>query len=266
MLLNAKVTGHGPDIILLHGLFGSLENLGRVAALLSEHYTVHALDQRNHGRSPHAESMNYSLMAGDVRAYMDHAQLARAFVLGHSMGGKVAMTLALQAPERVNGLIVADIAPIEYPPHHDEIFRALKSLDLAAIKSRQDANAHLQEFGIHPDIVPFLLKNLTLDKNTGFQWRINLPVIERDYPHLMAAISSTGMYEGPVLFIAGGLSDYVRKEHEPVIRALFPAFEFKVLEGTSHWLHAEKPETFTGICQRFLQKIPAMQLGNSIRK
>lgn len=258
MQLNAKVTGRGPDLILLHGLFGSLENLGRVGSLLSEHYTVHALDQRNHGRSPHTESMTYPMMARDVLLYMDDARLSSAAVLGHSMGGKVAKTLALHAPERVRGLIVADIAPVQYPPHHDEIFRALKSLDLAAIKSRQDANTHLQSFGIDPQLVPFLLKNLTLDKDAGFQWRINLPVIERDYPHLMAAISSDRVFAGPVLFIAGGLSDYVRKEHEPVIRALFPAFEFKVIEGTSHWLHAEKPETFTGICHRFLQKIPTI--------
>lgn len=259
MLLNAKVTGTGPDIILLHGLFGSLENLGRIATLLSEHYTVHALDQRNHGRSPHADVMNYPVMAQDVLEYMDRAQLVSASVLGHSMGGKVAMTLALQAPERVNGLIIADIAPVQYPPHHDEVFRALRSLDLTAIKNRQDANAHLQSFGIHPEIVPFLLKNLTLDKATGFLWRINLPVIERDYPHLMRAISSENVFKRPVLFIAGGLSDYIKKEHESVIRILFPAFEFKVIEGTSHWLHAEKPEIFAGICRRFLQKIPAMK-------
>ncbi len=266
MPLNVKVTGSGPDIILLHGLFGSLENLGKVGSILSMQYKVHALDQRNHGRSPHTDGMSYLIMAQDVLQYMDYARLASPCLLWHSMGGKVAMTLALQAPERVSGLVVADSAPVQYPPHHAEIFRALKSLDLAAVKTRRDATKHLQSFGIHPEIVPFLLKNLTLDKDSGFQWRMNLPVIERDYHNLMAAISSDHVYDGPTLFIAGGLSDYVRKEHEPSIRALFPAFEYKVIDGTSHWLHAEKPETFTGICHRFLQKIPIMQIQNSLRR
>lgn len=255
MHLNAKVTGCGPDIILLHGLFGSLENLGRVGSLLSECYTVHALDQRNHGRSPHDDEMNYQVMAEDVMTYMEYAHLRQPCVLGHSMGGKVAMTLALHAPERLKGLIVADIAPIQYPSHHEEIFKAMSSLNLASIENRQQASKHLAAFGIHPDIVPFLLKNLIFDKDTGFQWRINLPVLLERYPDLMRAMPMDRRYEGPVLFIAGGLSDYVRKEHEPVIRQLFPEFEFKMIDGASHWLHAEKPEVFSAICRRFLDRI-----------
>lgn len=257
MELNAKVTGSGPDIILLHGLFGSLENLGRVGALLSQHYTVHALDQRNHGRSAHETEMNYKVMAQDVLTYMDKAKLCTPFVLGHSMGGKVAMTMALHAAERLKGIIIADIAPVQYAAHHDEIFKALTSMDLLSMKKRQDANLYLQSFGIHPEIVPFLLKNLIFDKRSGFKWRINLPVLEKEYTKLMEGMPRDRKYDGPALFILGALSDYVRQEHEPIIRQMFPAFEVKIINGTSHWLHAEKPEVFTAICRRFLEKIHA---------
>lgn len=254
MLLNSKVMGDGPDLVLLHGLFGSLENLGRIAVLLSQNYRVHLLDQRNHGRSPHASVMSYPLMAQDVREYLDDKQLSSVSILGHSMGGKVAMTLTQIEPLRVNALIIADIAPVHYPPHHGEIFKALNSLNLSLIKHRSDAQEYFQSFGIHADIIPFLLKNLVLDKSRGFNWRINLPVIERDYPLLMQAVPFVKEFERPVLFIVGALSDYVRKEHGDTILKLFPLATFKVLEGTSHWLHAEKPETFSLLAHRFLQK------------
>ncbi|MDX5327535.1 MAG: alpha/beta fold hydrolase [Marinobacter sp.] len=257
--LNHRITGQGEPLILLHGLFGSLENLGGIARRLEDGWQIHALDQRNHGSSPHTDDMDYPAMAADVVAYMDALNLDKAWVLGHSMGGKVAMQVALGYPERVKGIIVADIAPVTYKARHDAVLDGMKNLDLVGVTTRQEADKRLAEFVEIPGVRQFLLKNLERipaeqagDGDQMFRWRLNLPVIDTCYQKLAAAPEGEGPYNGPVLFIKGADSAYIQSKHQDPIRQLFPAAELKIIEGAGHWLHAEKPDTFAALCRRFL--------------
>ncbi len=257
--LNHRITGEGAPLILLHGLFGSLENLGGIARRLQDDWQIHALDQRNHGSSPHTETMDYPAMASDVIAYMDRQGIDKACILGHSMGGKVAMQVALQAPARVERVIVADIAPVSYKPRHDAILEGLKSIDLNAVASRQDADQRLAEQVDALATRQFLLKNLERvprdEQSEGgplFRWRLNLPVIDACYGNLSQAPEGDGPYQGPVLFLKGADSAYIQEKHRESIQQLFPAAELRVIQDTGHWLHAEKPDTFAALCRRFL--------------
>ncbi|MCP5162348.1 MAG: alpha/beta fold hydrolase [Hahellaceae bacterium] len=250
--LHHKIQGKGEPIILVHGLFGSLENLGMIARLLAQHYEVHSLDMRNHGRSPHVPMMNYQLMANDIAHYMDEKGLAKAVLLGHSMGGKTVMQFALMYPERVERLVVADIAPVEYPPHHSEIFEGLRNLDLDVLTSRQQADEVLSRFVPEIAIRSFLLKNLVKAGADRFVWRMNLPVIMQCYNEIMRGQQGDKPFTGKVLFVIGGHSGYVQKSHQPQVLALFPAASVRVIPETGHWLHAEKPELFAKVVERFL--------------
>ncbi|MGM0451367.1 MAG: alpha/beta fold hydrolase [Pseudomonadota bacterium] len=249
--LNAGVKGDGPPLILLHGLFGAGDTLGGVRRRLAPDYEVHSLDLRNHGDSPHTDSMSYPEMASDVLAYMDRAGLEQAHLLGHSMGGKAAMELALMAPDRVQRLIVADIAPVAYEPHHDAIQEALEALDPESVKSRREADGVLAEHIGEKGVRQFLLTNL-VPSEAGFRWRMNVPGILACYQQIMAAPSADGVYKGPTLFIRGGDSDYIQSSHQDAVLHYFPNAGLKVIPGVGHWLHAEKPELFARICQRFL--------------
>jgi len=257
--LNYRITGEGPPLILLHGLFGSLENLGGISRRLQDQWQIHALDQRNHGGSPHTDTMDYPTMADDVLAYMDTQGLEKASILGHSMGGKTAMQVALQAPERIERIIVADIAPVTYQPRHDAVLEGLTSVDLASIRSRQDADRVLANSVEEPGVRQFLLKNLVRvaederDQHPGpYRWRLNLPVIEQCYPRLAHAPEGDGPFEGPVLFIKGADSAYIQEKHREEIRQRFPEADLRIITGTGHWLHAEKPDSFAALCRRFL--------------
>ncbi|MAZ05344.1 alpha/beta fold hydrolase [Marinobacter sp. SS8-8] len=257
--LNHRITGEGPPLILLHGLFGSLENLGGIARRLEDQWQVHALDERNHGGSPHTGAMDYPAMAEDVIAYMDARGIAKASLLGHSMGGKVAMQVALQAPERVDKLIVADIAPVSYKPHHDAILEGLNGIDLNGVRSRQDADKLMAGFVDTPGVRQFLLKNLERipreQQEKGgavFRWRLNLPVIDACYEKLARAPEGEGPFTGPVLFLKGSDSAYIQDKHRGDIQRLFPQAQLRIIQDTGHWLHAEKADTFAALCLRFL--------------
>ncbi len=255
-----RITGEGAPLILLHGLFGSHENLGGIARRLQDQWQIHALDERNHGQSPHTETMDYPAMAEDVIAYMDAAGLDRASFLGHSMGGKVAMQVALMAPERVERLIVADIAPVTYKPRHDAILEGLSAVVLDGVRSRSEVDEQLAPYVDSAPTRQFLLKNLERvprDEQTEggpvFRWRLNLPVIEACYGNLAAAPAGDGPFNGPVLFLKGADSAYIQEKHRDTILRLFPNAEVRVIQDTGHWLHAEKADTFAALCRRFLE-------------
>ncbi|RMJ02588.1 Esterase YbfF [Marinobacter litoralis] len=259
--LNHRISGQGEPLILLHGLFGSLENLGGVARRLEDGWHIHGLDQRNHGSSPHTDEMTYPAMASDVVAYMDAQGIDKAHLLGHSMGGKVAMQVALSYPERVLGIIVADISPVSYQPRHDAILEGMKNLDLRGVKSRTEADSRLAEYVETPGVRQFLLKNLERipkdeieQDDLLFRWRLNLPVIDASYSNLSAAPEGDGPYDGAVLFIKGADSAYIQTKHQDTIQTLFPNAELKIIEGTGHWLHAEKADTFATLCRQFLEQ------------
>lgn len=249
--LNARITGQGDPVVLLHGLFGSLENLGGIARQLAPHFEVHALDLRNHGRSPHTDSLHYSAMADDVLHYLDQQGLSEIRLLGHSMGGKVGMTLALTAPARIKQLVVADIAPVHYEAHHDGVFAGLAAIDLAQLTSRQQAEEWLRPHVPETPVRQFLLKNLVKSGDGGFQWRLNLPSIVRHYPQILQGQHADHPFTGPVLFIKGGLSDYIKPCYKEHTASLFPNAQLKIIPGTGHWLHAEKPELFARLVLRF---------------
>lgn len=210
--LHHRITGEGKPLLLLHGLFGSLENLGGVNQRLQADWQIHGLDLRNHGRSPHTDTMDYPAMAEDVVAYLDEQGIDRASLLGHSMGGKTAMQVALGYPERVERLIVADIAPVTYHPRHDAILEGMKNLDLSSISSRADADRALKDYVEVPEVRMFLLKNLVRvpaeekeDNPDSFRWRLNLPVIDACYQNLADAPEGEGPFDGPVLFVKGAI-------------------------------------------------------------
>lgn len=257
--LNYRITGEGDPLIVLHGLFGSLDNLGGIARRLEDGWQIHALDLRNHGNSPHTDEMTYPAMADDVVAYMDARDIEKASILGHSMGGKVAMQVALAYPERVSSVIAADIAPVGYEPRHDSILEGMNSLDLTGVTTRREADKQLAAHVEIPGVRQFLLKNLEripeaeqTDDQHRFRWRLNLPAIDACYANIAAAPQGHGPYDGPVLLIKGGDSPYIQRQHQDTIRSLFPAVELRIIEGTGHWLHAEKPDTFAALCRRFL--------------
>jgi esterase len=250
--LAAKVKGQGYPLIVLHGLFGSSDNLGRVASELSKDYQVHSIDLRNHGDSFHTEEMSYDLMAGDVVAYMDEQGLDRVSLLGHSMGGKVAMKIALIYSERVSKLIVADIAPVTYSAHHNEIFKGLLAVDFKQDTTRAAVDKCLAIYINTIGVRQFLMKNLVQRKQGGFGWKMNLSAIHKNYSKILEGLSYNEPYLGKVLFIGGGLSDYIKPAYKQQTLNLFPNTDMKIIPETSHWLHAEKPRIFIGICQRFL--------------
>ena len=253
MKLYARQQGQGEPLISLHGLFGSQENLGMINRNLAQQFCVHGLDVRNHGRSPHANEMNYQSMAQDILEYMDAQQLHKVHLLGHSMGGKVAMTLALMAPERVISLTVIDIAPVTYTERrHDAILNGLSSIDLASLSERKEADAQLQYFEPEKDIRQFLLKNLYKNKQGLYAWRVNLQAIINQYNEIMMGQYSDKTFIDKTLFIKGGDSDYILPEHREQVLELFPNASVKVIANTGHWVHAQKPELVVRTVLRFI--------------
>lgn len=253
MELNYKSFGQGEPVIILHGLFGTLDNWQTVARALAEHFLVFIVDQRNHGRSPHVEEMSYLLMAEDLLEFMESHWIYRAHVIGHSMGGKTAMQFALHYPDMVDKLAVIDMAPKAYPGGHEEIFKALLDLDIDRVESRQDAEAFLARRIESPAVLQFLLKNISRNHDGRYAWKMNLPVIYQHYPEILKPVEGGEPYEGPALFLRGGLSPYVQPEDEAGIKALFPQARIETVENAGHWVHAEAPDEVVGRLKGFLE-------------
>jgi len=252
MKLFSKVAGCGEPVILIHGLFGSADNLSKLSRTLSEYYEVHSLDARNHGHSPFSTEMNYTLMASDVCTYIQDNKLICPKLIGHSMGGKIVMEVALTFPDVVGRVIVADIAPVTYDPHHKKIYEGLMNLNLATLSSRAEADQELSIFISEMFVRQFLLKNLYKNSDGDFDWRFNLKALYENYANILAGISADEPCCKNILFISGAASDYILPSHREKIKSMFPKAEFKKIVGATHWLHAEKPEIFNALCLRFL--------------
>lgn len=244
---------HQAPLIILHGLFGSSRNWRGLAQAFARDRDVHVLDLRNHGESPWGAEHTYDAMADDVLAYMEAAFLEEADVLGHSMGGKVAMVLALQHPERVSRLIVADIAPVSYQHDHDVIIDAMTGLDLSVVSRRSEAEAGLMHALPDLGIRKFIVQNLAIE-NGEARWKVNLDVIRRDFGNIVAFPDTLAgrSFSGPALFLHGGASEYVLPDHHDVIKALFPQARLQDIPEAGHWLHAEQPALFSSHVQVFL--------------
>ena len=253
MDLNYKEIGEGDPLIILHGLFGSLDNWQTLARKFGEERRVFIIDQRNHGRSFWSDEHDYPSMANDVKEFIEGKELEKVDIIGHSMGGKTAMYLALEHPELIRKLIVVDMGVEKNKPGHDEIFEAMFALKLEDVERRVDADSFLQsripDFGVRQ----FLLKNLERKKEGGFQWKMNLKSIYKNYEHILSAVPDE-VYEGEVMFVRGGKSDYVKNKDMERIRAIFPQVILETVEDAGHWVHAESPETFFNLVNEYLNK------------
>ncbi|MBX7243318.1 MAG: alpha/beta fold hydrolase [Bacteroidia bacterium] len=252
MKLNYKSYGHGPALIILHGLFGSLDNWVSHARGLEKDYSVFLLDLRNHGKSFRSAEHNYGLMAEDVQEWMAEEGILSAYVLGHSMGGKVAMELAGRHPFSVEKLIVADMGLKEYPPHHTVILQTLQTIPLHTMETRKEVENYLMEaLGNDTVTVQFLLKGLGRDAENRFEWKFNFPALLDNYNSILAGIHPE-VFEKPTLFLYGGKSHYVLPEDFEGIKSYFPNAVFQEMPDAGHWLHAENPPLFIQMVKDFL--------------
>ena len=244
--------GSGEPLFIIHGLFGSLDNWHTLSKRFAASFKVLAVDLRNHGRSPHSDIFTYSAIAEDVLELMDDQHIGSAHVIGHSMGGKVAMQLAVSYPERVDRLIVVDIAPRSYRRLHDEILDALMSVDLALFQSRHQIDEELGRKIPDRAIRQFLLKNLARGESGSFHWKANLATISRNDEELSTEIDAPAAFPNPTLFVKGKRSDYIIESDSPSILRLFPNARIESIDA-GHWVHAESPDRFADVVLDFLR-------------
>ncbi|MDE0534658.1 alpha/beta fold hydrolase [Tenacibaculum sp. L6] len=254
-VLYSKIIGKGKPLLILHGYFGMGDNWKSHANKFAEDgYEVHLIDQRNHGRSFQTEAFDYELMVGDLYNYIQHHTLEKVDLLGHSMGGKTVMLFATEYPELVNKLIVADISPRMYPPHHHDILAALNSVDFSVQTSRKLVDEKLAELIPEKGIRQFLAKNVYRKTKDELAFRFNLKSLTENNSEVGVALPSFTVFEGETLFLRGANSGYISKEDEPLIQAHFPNSEIKTIANAGHWLHAENPADFYKEAIQFLAK------------
>ncbi len=255
MRLHFRTFGEGAPLIILHGLLGSLDNWQPLARRFGQRFKVFAVDQRNHGLSPHSEDIGFDAMAGDLREFMDAHALARAHLLGHSMGGKVAMQFALLHPECVDRLVVVDMAPRAYPPHHAHALEALLALDLSKFQRREELDGQLEKSIPEAEIRRFLLKNIRRDAAGGaFRWKANVRGLLANYGRLTVALTSRQRFSKPALFVRGEKSDYISEGDLDSIRRLFPQAAVCTIADAGHWVHTDAPDTLFRNVAEFLAR------------
>jgi esterase len=253
MDLHYRTYGAGAPVVILHGLFGSLNNWHSHAIALASSFHVYTVDQRNHGASPHASTMSYTAMAGDLQEFIENHRISPTMLIGHSMGGKTAMQFTLTFPERVQKLVVVDIRPQGDSPVHNNILGGLLGLDLSRVHSRDDADAMLAGTITDRAERQLLVTNLKRDSNGAYCWRINLEAIHANYPELIGPVGSVGRYQGRTLFVTGEQSSHLELTDRPGILDLFPKAEFIEIPGAGHWVQADAPEEFRRVVKEFLE-------------
>ncbi|MEQ8532175.1 MAG: alpha/beta fold hydrolase [Imperialibacter sp.] len=242
--------GQGKPLIILHGLFGASDNWLTIGKSLSEHFEVYLVDQRNHGQSFHDPAHNFDVMAEDLGNFIKENNIAQPIVLGHSMGGKVAMNYALSHPGKLEKLIIVDISPRGYKIHHDQILEGLKSIDLGSLESRKEADDQLAKYVPNVGERQFLLKSLSRTGD-GFEWKINVAAIDNNIGLIVGEIDGEPN-PVPTLFIDGENSNYIRDIDLPIIKKLFPDSQVVTIKNAGHWVHAEQPEAFLETLMAFL--------------
>ncbi|RJE71334.1 alpha/beta fold hydrolase [Reichenbachiella sp. MSK19-1] len=250
-LLNYKTFGEGQPLIIIHGLLGSLDNWLTLGKRFSEQYQVYLIDQRNHGKSFHSDEWSYDRMVEDLEYFIDELGIENPILLGHSMGGKTVMQFTAFHPDKVDKLIVADIGPKFYPPHHKQIFAGLDAVPIGDITSRQQADDILKEYVADLGTRTFLMKNLTRS-GEGFAWKMNLPVIKANIENVGEALSYHLPIETETLFVRGGKSDYILDDDWDEIEEIFPNATLETVDNAGHWLHAEQPEDFYNKVMQFI--------------
>jgi len=252
MKLHSQVIGSGPPVILMHGLFGSHQNWLPVARQLAGQFWVHTVDLRNHGASPHHDDVDYPLMADDLLSFMNREDISKASLLGHSLGGKVAMQFALLHADRVEKLVVVDIAPRAYEAAQQDVFDALRALDLTGLRTRTQADEALAAHIPHHAMRRFLLTNLVHKPEGGLRWRINLDALYAQREQLTVAINGMVPFEKPALFVRGGQSNYIREDDLTEIQAVFPFAKLATIDGAGHWVHVDALDAFLAAITDFL--------------
>lgn len=254
MELNYKKYGNeGQCIIILHGLLGSLDNWQIIAKILSEKHQVYSIDQRNHGRSPHSDILNYEVLAYDLGDFIHQHQLNNIILMGHSMGGKVAMFYALLYPEKLSKLIVVDIAPKNYTGGHELILETMKSVDFKSTTSRKIVEDFLIQQLKSPTLVQFVTKNLGRNVDNTFHWKCNLEAIVNNYETLMSFPEIQNQFLGKTYFIKGNLSNYIQENDNFIIHHYFPNSKVYEIKNASHWVHADNTEDFINTIKYILE-------------
>ena len=251
-ILHSKIIGTGKPFVILHGLFGMLDNWQGLAKEFGQFFETHIVDQRNHGKSFHADVHNYELMCADLLEYLDANHLDKILLLGHSMGGKTSMLFATLYPERVEKLVVVDIAPKYYAPHHQEILAGLLAVDEASVKSRKEAEVILSQHFAQVGIRQFLLKNLYWKTKNDLCFRFNLKALANEIHHVGDALIADSVFHEPTLFIDGQNSNYIEPEDHELIETHFPDVQIVEVPNAGHWVHAENPNYFFEVVSRFL--------------
>lgn len=251
-VLHSRILGKGVPLLVLHGYFGNGDNWKTIANKLSDRFQVHLLDQRNHGRSFHSDAFDYELMVEDLYDYIEYHQLENVTLLGHSMGGKTAMLYAVENSENVNKLIVADISPRMYPPHHHDILRALNAIDFSIQTSRALVDVKLAELIPEAGVRQFLMKNIYWREKGQLDFRFNLESLTENNEEVGVALPSFTFFEGESLFLKGENSGYISIDEEPIIKAHFPNSKIITIKNAGHWLHAENPTDFLKAVGEFL--------------
>lgn len=250
-MLNHKIYGQGDPIVILHGLFGMLDNWQTVAKKLAEEYMVILVDQRDHGRSKHTEEFNYQVLAEDLNEFLEENWIHSCHLIGHSMGGKSAMQFATMHPDMIEKLIVVDIGIKEYKPGHETIFKALLEVPIDEVKSRNEVEEIISKYIEDVGVRLFLMKNLQRIKGGGFRWKMNLTLLHKEYMNILAAVTTEDTVDVDTLFIYGTKSKYVVEEDIEAIQTMFPESRLVSVEA-GHWIHAEKPDELLSIVKDFL--------------
>lgn len=251
MKLFYREVGEGQPIIILHGVFGSSDNWLTPAKALSAKFKIYLVDQRNHGHSPNTDEFDNNLLANDLAEFIEEHSIVNPIIIGHSMGGKVAINYVAKHPSEVKQLVVVDIAPRYYPPHHQSILAGLNSLNFKTLQSRQEADQELTKYIPELGIRQFLLKNLYRD-DEGFKWRINLPVITEKIENVAEKVNAE-IINVPTLFIRGSESHYISSKDEETIKSMFTNVKIETIAGAGHWVQAEKPVEFLECLYRFIK-------------
>jgi esterase len=256
MKLSYRHFGNGKPVIILHGLFGQSDNWVTIARRIADKFSVYIPDQRNHGQSPHSPVLNYIALSDDLFEFMEEHGIGKTILIGHSMGGKAAMTFALEHPELVEKLVVIDISPGKYPERniHTQVITLMLSLDLDSISSRTQAEKILLERYPDERIRMFILKNLYYKQPGKLAWKLNIEAINQNLGQLFEGIFSESQYTGPCLFVRGGNSDYISEKDSELIKSLFPNAVTEIISGASHWVHADAPEELCHVLSFFLEK------------
>ncbi len=255
MRLHFRKYGDGPPLIILHGLFGSSDNWHTLAKRWSDTFTVYAVDQRNHGSSPHESLMTYGEMVHDLTQFLDQQRIRETYLVGHSMGGKVAMLFASLHPNRISGLAILDIGPAKVTGKHEAIINALEQVNPADFAERRQIDAELQGYIANTAIRQFLLKNILRSVDHCFSWKFNHTALLENYGELTAALDLQDSYQGPTLFLRGSRSNYLEASLTPEMLHYFPLAQIKTVDKAGHWLHAERPDIIFTEVRDFFQDV-----------